>query len=227
MLLDGIYSAVVVRDILERGKRKEQRAVTDALLLRKIILFLADNIGNNTSAASIGRTLVSEGLLDDGRKAKPAVQTISAYIDALLESYIFYEVKRFDIKGKDYLRTLGKYYIVDPGLRTYLLGNRGGDVGHILENIVYFELLRRGYEVAIGKVGEKEIDFIATKMNEKRYIQVTDNMNAPETRARELAPLQAVQDNYEKIVIAMDCDLISDVYGIKIVKALDFLLNEG
>ena len=211
MLLDGIYSAVVVRDILERGKRKEQRAVTDALLLRKIILFLADNIGNNTSAASIGRTLVSEGLLDDGRKTKPAVQTISAYIDALLESY---------------MRTLGKYYIVDPGLRTYLLGNRGGDVGHILENIVYFELLRRGYEVAIGKVGEKEIDFIATKMNEKKYIQVTDNMNAPETRARELAPLQAVQDNYEKIVIAMDCDLISDVDGIKIVKALDFLLSE-
>lgn len=150
----------------------------------------------------------------------------AGYIDALLESYIFYEVKRFDIKGKDYLRTLGKYYIVDPGLRTYLLGNRGGDVGHILENIVYFELLRRGYEVAIGKVGEKEIDFIATKMNEKKYIQVTDNMNAPETRARELAPLQAVQDNYEKIVIAMDCDLISDVDGIKIVKALDFLLSE-
>ena len=107
MLLDGIYSAVVVRDILERGKRKEQRAVTDALLLRKIILFLADNIGNNTSAASIGRTLVNEGLLDNGRKSKPAVQTISAYINALLESYIFYEVKRFDIKGKDYLRTLG------------------------------------------------------------------------------------------------------------------------
>mgnify|MGYP002544606014 FL=1 len=155
------------------------------------------------------------------------VDACSAYIDALLESYIFYEVKRFDIKGKDYLRTLGKYYIVDPGLRTYLLGNRGGDVGHILENIVYFELLRCGYEVAIGKVGEKEIDFIATKMNEKKYIQVTDNMNAPETRARELAPLQAVQDNYEKIVIAMDCDLISDVDGIKIVKALDFLFNEG
>lgn len=225
MLLDGIYSAVVVRDILERGRRKEQRSITDALLLRKIILFLADNIGNNTSAASIGRTLVSEGLLEDGRKTKPAVQTISAYIDALLESYIFYEVKRFDIKGKDYLRTLGKYYIVDPGLRTYLLGNRGGDVGHILENIVYFELLRRGYEVAIGKVGEKEIDFIATKMDEKKYIQVTENMSAPETRARELAPLEAVRDNYEKIVITMDGGLISDVNGIKIVKALDFLLE--
>ena len=114
MLLDGIYSAVVVRDILERGRRKEQRAITDALLLRKIILFLSDNIGNNTSIRSIGNTLVTEGLLEEGnRKSKPAVQTISAYIDALLESYIFYEVKRFDIKGKDYLRTLGKYYIVD------------------------------------------------------------------------------------------------------------------
>lgn len=225
MLLDGIYSAVVVRDILERGRRKEQRAITDALLLRKIILFLADNIGNNTSSASIGRTLVSEGLLDDGRKAKPAVQTISAYIDALLESYVFYEVKRFDIKGKDYLRTLGKYYIVDTGLRTYLLGDRGGDTGHILENIVYFELLRRGYDVAIGKIDEKEIDFIATKTDEKKYIQVTESMNAPETRTRELAPLQAVRDNYEKLVIALDCDLMTDVDGIKIVKALDFLLE--
>lgn len=225
MLLDGIYSAVVVRDILERGRRKEQRAITDALLLRKIILFLADNIGNNTSSASIGRTLVSEGLLDDGRKAKPAVQTISAYIDALLESYVFYEVKRFDIKGKDYLRTLGKYYIVDTGLRTYLLGDRGGDTGHILENIVYFELLRRGYDVAIGKIDEKEIDFIATKTDEKKYIQVTESMNAPETRARELAPLQAIRDNYEKLVIALDCDLMTDVDGIKIVKALDFLLE--
>ena len=226
MLLDGIYSAVVVRDILERGHRKEQRAITDALLLRKIILFLADNIGNNTSSASIGRTLVSEGLLEDGRKAKPAVQTISAYINALLESYVFYEVKRFDIKGKDYLRTLGKYYIVDTGLRTYLLGDRGGDTGHILENIVYFELLRRGYEVAIGKIDDKEIDFIATKTDEKKYIQVTESMNAPETRTRELAPLQAVRDNYDKLVIAMDCDLVSDVDGIKVVKAMDFLLQD-
>ena len=164
--------------------------------------------------------------MDDGRKTKPAVQTISAYIDALLESYIFYEVKRFDIKGKDYLRTLGKYYIVDPGLRTYLLGNRGGDVGHILENIVYFELLRRGYEVAIGKVGEKEIDFIATKMNEKRYIQVTDNMNAPETRTRELAPLQSIRDNYEKIVLSLEPGLDASYDGIKSENLIDWLLDE-
>ncbi len=227
MLLDGIYSAVVVRDILERGLRKEQRAITDALLLRKIILFLADNVGNNTSASSIGRTLVAEGLLNEGsRKSNPAPQTISAYIDALLESYVFYEVKRFDIKGKDYLRTLAKYYIVDPGLRNYLLGNRGGDTGHILENVVYFELLRRGYEVAIGKIGDKEIDFIATKTGEKKYIQVTESMRAPETRERELAPLMAINDNYEKMVIAMERGLETDVEGIKIVRAIEFLLEK-
>ena len=227
MLLDGIYSAVVVRDILERGRRKEQRAITDALLLRKIILFLADNIGNNTSATSIGRTLVAEGLLEEGgRKNKPAVQTIFAYIDALLESYIFYEVKRFDIKGKDYLRTLGKYYIVDTGLRSYLLGNRGGDTGHILENVIYFELLRRGYEVAIGKIDEKEIDFVATRTNEKCYIQVTESMSAPETRARELSALQAVRDNYDKMVVTMDSGLVSDIDGIKVINALDFLLDK-
>ena len=225
MLLDGIYSAVVVRDILERGKRKEQRAVTDALLLRKIVLFLADNIGNNTSAASIGRTLVSEGLLDDGRKTKPAVQTISAYIDALLESYIFYEVKRFDIKGKDYLRTLGKYFIVDTGLSNNLQGDRGGDTGQLLENIIYLELFRRGYDVAIGKLDDKEIDFIATSNGPKRYIQVTETMSDSETRKRELAPLMAVQDNYEKVVISMDQPLDTDINGIKIVNALDFLLD--
>ena len=227
MLLDGIYSAVVVRDILERGRRKEQRAITDALLLRKIILFLSDNIGNNTSLRSIGNTLVTEGLMEEGnRKHKPAVQTISAYVDALLESYIFYEVKRFDIKGKDYLRTLGKYYIVDTGLRNYLLGDRGGDAGHLLENIVYLELLHRGYEVAIGKLDDKEIDFIATSSGPKKYIQVTETMTALETRARELEPLMAVQDNYEKIVITMDQPLDSDINGIKVVNALDFLLDD-
>lgn len=150
--LDGVYSAAVINDILEREKRKGQRNITDPVLSKKIILFLADNVGNNTSATSIGNTLVNEGLLENGtRKTKPAVQTIQAYIEALTEAYIFYEIKRFDIKDKEYLRTLGKYYIVDIGLRNYLLGYRDGDSGHILENIIYFELLRRGYDVAIGK----------------------------------------------------------------------------
>ena len=224
--LDGVYSAVVVRDILEREKRKGQRTITDSLLLRKLMMFLADNIGSTVSATSIGNTLVSEGLLEDGkRKAKPATHTIQAYIEALKESFIFYEIKRFDIKGREYLKTLGKYYIVDIGLRNYLLGYRDGDTGHILENIVFFELLRRGYDVAIGKLDNKEVDFIATKTDEKKYIQVTESMTAPETRERELAPLQKISDNYEKLVIAMDPGLTQDQDGIKIVSAIDFLLS--
>lgn len=225
--LDGVYSAAVINDILEREKRKGQRTITDAVLLRKIIMFLADNIGNNTSATSIGNTLVNEGLLEDGkRKTKPAVQTIQAYIKALTEAYFFYEIKRFDIKGKEYLRTLGKYYIVDIGLRNYLLGFREGDSGHILENIVFFELVRRGYDVAIGKIDNLEVDFIATKTDEKKYIQVTETMNAPETRERELAPLRKIRDSYEKIVIALECDLTQTQDGVKIILALDFLLGE-
>ena len=224
--LDGVYSAVVVRDILEREKRKGQRTITDSLLLRKLMMFLADNIGSTVSATSIGNTLVSEGLLEDGkRKAKPATHTIQAYIEALKESFIFYEIKRFDIKGREFLKTLGKYYIVDIGLRNYLLGYRDGDTGHILENIIYFELLRRGYDVAIGKLDNKEVDFIATKTDEKKYIQVTESMTAPETRERELAPLEKISDNYEKIVIAMDPGLLQDQGGIKIVSAIDFLLE--
>ena len=225
--LDGVYSAVVVRDILEREKRKGQRTITDSLLLRKLMMFLADNIGNSVSATSIGNTLVTEGLLEEGkRKAKPATHTIQAYIEALKESYIFYEIKRFDIKGKEYLKTLGKYYIVDIGLRNYLLGYRDGDTGHILENIIYFELLRRGYDVAIGKLDHKEVDFIATKTDEKKYIQVTEFMTSPETRERELSPLQKIPDNYEKIVIAMDAGLEQDQDGIRLVNAIDFLLEE-
>lgn len=224
--LDGVYSAVVVRDILEREKRKGQRTITDSLLLRKLMMFLADNIGNTVSATSIGNTLVSEGLLEAGkRKVRPATHTIQAYIEALKESFIFYEIKRFDIKGREYLKTLGKYYIVDIGLRHYLLGYRDGDTGHILENIIYFELLRRGYDVAIGKLDNKEVDFIATKTDEKKYIQVTESMTAPETRERELAPLEKISDNYEKIVIAMDPGLLQDQGGIKIVSAIDFLLE--
>ena len=225
--LDGVYSAAVVNDILEREKRKGRKNITDPILLRKIIMFLADNIGNNTSATSIGNTLVNEGLLiDRTRKTKPATQTILSYIDALTEAYIFYGIKRFDIKGKEYLRTLGKYYIVDIGLRNYLLGYRDGDSGHILENIIFFELLRRGYDVAIGKIDNQEVDYIATKADEKKYIQVTESMNAPETRERELAPLRKIRDNYEKVVIALECDIPQTQDGIKIIQATDFLLED-
>ena len=223
-LLDGIYSTVVVRDILERNRRRGQRQITDPNLLRKIIMFLADNIGNSTSITSISNTLVNENLLEENRKGNPSVHTIQAYVGALLESYVFYEIKRFDIKGKEYLRTLGKYYIVDIGLRNYLLGFCDIDTGHAIENIVYFELLRRGYDVAIGKVGDKEIDFIATNAEVKKYIQVTESMNEPITRERELASLRMIRDNYEKVVIAGSCDNPITQDGIKIEKLTDFLL---
>ena len=128
--VNGIYSAVIVRDILERKKHDNIRQINDAVLLRKIMMFLADNIGNNTSSNSIKNTLINEKLIDN----RPAVQTVSAYVNALTEAFVFYEIQRFDIKGREYLKTLGKYYIVDIGLRNYLLGNRGGDSGHIPEN---------------------------------------------------------------------------------------------
>lgn len=226
-LLDGIYSTVVVRDILERERRRGQRQITDAELLRKSIRFLADNIGSNISLNSISNTLVNEKLLEDrSRKGKPAVQTIQAYVGALLESFVFYEIKRFDIKGKDYLRTLGKYYIVDIGLRNYLLGYREMDTGHAIENIVYFELLRRGYDVAIGKIDNKEVDFIATKTGEKKYIQVTEEISSEAVRERELSPLRQIRDNYEKDVIVLNCSIPTDQEGIKIIRLLDFLLGE-
>ena len=226
ILLDGIYSTIVVRDIMEREKRRGRRQITDPVLLRKVILFLADNIGNNTSLNTISNTLVSEKMLDDrAKQGKPAVQTIAAYIGALLETYMFYEVKRFDVKGKAELKTLGKYYIVDIGLRNYLLGYRDMDMGHIIENIVFFELLRKGFDVAVGKVGDKEIDFIATRNDEKIYYQVTDDMTSETTRERELAPLQAVRDNYEKVIVAMSTNSTAPVDGIKIIRLIDFLLN--
>ena len=225
-LLEGIYSTVVVRDILEREKRRGQRQITDSALLRKIVLFLADNIGSSVSVSSIGNTLMNEGLLEDGkRRGTPSAHTVQAYIAALLESYFFYEIKRFDIKGKEYLRTLGKYYIVDIGLRNFLLGFRNRDSGHAIENVVYFELLRRGYDVAIGKIDNQEVDFIATTADEKLYIQVTESMQSEEVRKRELAPLQKIRDNYEKIVLSLEPGLDASYDGIKSLNLMDWLLD--
>ncbi|MGN1339228.1 MAG: ATP-binding protein [Oscillospiraceae bacterium] len=223
-ILDGIYSTVVTRDILEREKKRGQRQITDVELLRRIVRFLADNIGNNVSMTTIANTLFNEGLVESSRAAKPAVQTVQAYVGALLESFVFYETKRYDIKGRDYLRTLGKYYIVDIGLRNYLLGLRDSDTGHIIENVVYFELLRRGYDVAIGKIGDTEVDFIATTADEKIYYQVTQTMQDKSTRERELRPLKQIRDNYEKIVLTLDRNLITSYDGIKVVNLIDWLM---
>lgn len=226
VLLEGIYSTVIVRDILEREKRRGQKNITDPVLLKKIVLFLADNIGSNISVSSIGNILVNEGLLEDGkRKGTPSAHTVQAYINALLESYFFYEIKRFDIKRKAFLRTLGKYYIVDIGLRNYLLGFRDRDSGHALENIVYFELLRRGYDVSIGKVDQSEVDFIATKADDKLYVQVTESMTGEDVRKRELAPLQKINDNYEKIVLSMNPGMDSSYEGIKSINLIDWLIS--
>ena len=228
VLLDGIYSTVIVRDILEREKRRGQKRITDPVLLRKIVLFLADNIGSNISVSSIGNILVNEGLLEDGkRKGAPSAHTVQAYVNALLESYFYYDIKRFDIKGKEYLRTLGKYYIVDIGLRNYLLGFRNRDSGHAIENVVYFELLRRGYDVAIGKLDNTKVDFIATKIDEKLYVQVTESMVSEEVRRRELAPLQKINDNYEKIVLSLDTGLDASYDGIKSLNLINWLIKKA
>lgn len=226
-LLDGIYSTVVVRDILEREKRRDQKQISDPILLRKIILFLADNIGSNISISNIGNILVNEGLIEkSNNKNIPSTHTVQAYINALIESYFFYEIKRFDIKGKDYLRTLGKYYIVDSGLRNYLLGFRNRDSGHLIENIVFFELLRRGYDVSIGKIDNCEIDFIATSAFDKKYIQVSESMQSEDIRKRELAPLQKVRDNYEKIVLSLYSGFDTTYEGIKSINVIEWLLND-
>lgn len=225
-VLEGIYSTIVVRDILEREYRRGQKRITDADLLKKIIMFLADNIGNNVSLTSITNTLMNERLIEDSpKKGKPAVQTIQAYVSALLESYVFYEIRRFDIKGKEYLRTLGKYYISDLGLKNYLLGYRGADTGHAIENLVYFELKRRGYDVAVGKTGNREIDFIATKTREKKYIQVTERMEEEFTKESELNPLRSIRDNHEKIVIQRYGPSGETEDGIKIINLCDYLLS--
>ena len=227
VLLDGIYSTVIMRDILERENRRGQKRVTDPILLKKITMFLADNIGNNISISSIGNTLVNEGLLENkNRKGTPSAHTVQTYINALLESYFFYDIKRFDIKGKEFLRTLGKYYIVDIGLRNYLLGFRDRDSGHAIENVVYFELLRRGYDVSIGKIDNLEVDFIATKADDKLYVQVTESMTSEDVRKRELAPLQKINDNYEKIVLSLNTGMDSSYEGIKSINLLDWLISE-
>lgn len=227
VLLDGIYSTVVMRDILDRGNLRGQKQIKDPILLKKIVMFLADNIGSNISVSSIGNILTNEGLLENGKRhGTPSSHTVQAYVNALLEAYFFYDIKRFDIKGKEFLRTLGKYYIVDIGLRNYLLGFRNRDSGHVLENIVYFELLRRGYDVSIGKIDNLEVDFIAIKAANKIYVQVTESMESEDVRKRELAPLQKINDNYEKIILSLNPGLDSTYDGIKSINLIEWLITD-
>lgn len=217
--LEGIYATVVLHDILQRNNKAQQTT------LQKIMLFLCSNIGSITSPNSIGNVLSGEGDIQAGKNKYIAGKTVDAYLTMLRSAFVVYSVGRYDVKGKQLLKTLGKNYIVDMGFRNMLLGYRDADRGHILENIVFLELLRRDYRVYIGKVAETEIDFVAEKPNEKLYIQVTESMLSPETRKRELRPLRMIRDNYEKIVLSMDRSCINSYDGIKSLYLIDWLLS--
>ena len=218
--LEGIYSTVILRDILQRNSG------ADEATLQKIILFLCSNIGSIVSPNSIGNVLSNEGDIRTGKQRNVAGQTVAKYISMLCNAFVFFSVGRYDVKGKQLLKTLGKDYIIDMGFRNMLLGYRDADRGHIIENIVFLELLRRDYRVYIGKVGETEVDFVAEKPDDKLYIQVTESMQSPETRERELRPLRFISDNYEKIVLSMDRSFINSYDGIKVENLIDWLLSE-
>ena len=217
--LEGIYSTVILRDILQRNDQASQNT------LQKIMLFLCSNIGSITSPNNIGNILSNEGDIQNGKNKAIAGKTVEKYISMLCSAFVFYAAGRYDVKGKQLLKTLEKYYIIDMGFRNMLLGYRDADRGRILENIVFLELIRRDYRVYIGKIGETEIDFVAEKPNEKIYIQVTESMQSPETRERELKPLQMIPDNYEKIVLSMDRSYINSYDGIKSLYLIDWLLE--
>lgn len=210
--LGGIYSTVVLKDIIAR------KNINDVFMLESIIRFMFDNIGNLCSIKKIADTMTS-----DGRKITSP--TVENYISALVDSYILYKVRRYDIKGKQYLKTGEKYYVVDIGLRYYLLGTKKVDMGHILENIIYLELLRRGYEIYIGKVGSTEVDFIAINDEGIEYYQVALTVHDEKTLERELYPLNSISDHNPKYLLTLDNDPITSHNGIKQINAIDWLLK--
>lgn len=211
--LQGIYSTIMLKDIISRKK------VLDVMMLESVIRFIFDNIGNLMSTKKISDTMNS-----DGRKVD--VKTVEKYISALMESFIVYQAKRFDIKGKNYLKTLDKYYVVDIGLRYMLLGTKNADIGHILENVIYLELIRRGYKVYVGKVESEEVDFVAINSKGTIYYQVSASVRDDATLTRELRPLQKITDHYPKYILTLDEDPEADYDGIRRINAIDFLLSE-
>ena len=218
--LEGIYNTVIVRDIEDRQARREadsaKRKVTDIALLKSIARFLAGSVGSPISIKS-----VSDYLISGGRKVSP--NTVDDYMESLRESFVFYPVERFDIVGKQLLRANKKWYIVDLGLRNHILPRSNYDLGFSIENIVYFELLGRGYQVNIGKYGAAEVDFVARKRDEIAYYQVTASMTAPETFEREMRPLRSIRDNYEKTVLTLDRFSTGNYDGIRVINLVDWL----
>ena len=221
--LEGIYNTVIVKDIEDRQARKEsdsdKRKINDILLLKRIAKYLASIVGNPVSIRSI-----TDYFISNGRKISP--NTVSDYVEALTESFIFYPAERFDIIGKQLLKANRKMYIVDLGLRNHILPRRQYDLGFSLENIVYFELLRRGYRVMIGKIGSTEVDFVAEKQGSYTYFQVTADMTAQETFEREMKPLRRIRDNYEKIVLTGDRLTLGNYDGIQVKYLPDWLLEK-
>ena len=212
--LNDIYNTIVKKDIIERN------GIKDIALLENIIKYIASNIGNQISANKISDYLNSNKIMD-----KTNHQTIDNYLKMLENAFIVYKADRSDIKNKSILKTLGKYYITDLGIRNIILGFRNIDEGHLLENIVYLELLRRGYKVNIGKTLDYEVDFVAENVNEIKYYQVSQSIKDDKVRERELRSLESITDNYEKIILTMDKTINKDYNGIKVINIIDFLLN--
>ncbi len=212
--LEGIYTSIVLKDIVARHR------ISDAGMLDSVIRFMFDNIGNMCSATNIANTMTSNG-------RKISAPTVENYLSALVNSFVLYKVSRYDVKGKQHLATGSKYYLSDIGLRYYLLGSRRVDLGHILENVIYLELLRRGYEIHIGKVGSAEVDFIAIGDEGEEYYQAAYTVNDADgkTLARELAPLEAIKDHNPKYLITMDFVPLTSHNGIKQINALEWLLH--
>lgn len=210
--LEGIYNSIVVKDIVNRKK------ITDTFMLKSVLQFVFDNIGSPLSSKKIADTMTSAGRRIDTR-------TVEKYLEAFCESYIIYQAKRYNIKGKQHLKTLEKYYIVDIGMRYMLLGARQADAGHILENVVYLELLRRGYEVFVGKIDSFEVDFVAQDHKGIIYYQVALTTHGESTLQRELRPLQAIKDHYPKIILTMDEEPEEQYDGIRRINARDWLLG--
>ena len=210
--LEGLYNTIVVKDIVNRKK------ITDTMMLKSLLRFVVDNIGNPLSSKKIADTMTSAGRKID-------VKTVEKYLEALTESYILYQAKRYNIKGKQYLKTLEKYYVVDVGLRFMLLGSKQMDAGHILENVVYLELLRRGYDVYVGKINEFEVDFVAQNSRGTSYFQVALTVRDEKTLQRELRPLQSIRDHYPKMILTLDEDPETQYDGIRRVNARDWLLG--
>ena len=210
--LEGIYNTIVVKDIANRHK------ISDTMMLESVARFVFDNIGNPLSTKKIADTMTSDGRKTDAR-------TVEKYLSALMESYIVYQARRYNVRGKQYLKTLEKYYVADIGLRYLLLGTSSTDVGHILENVVYLELLRRGYEVYVGKIDDLEVDFVCMNARGRSYYQVAATVREKKTLRRELLSLEKIADHYPKVILTLDEDPEADYNGIRRINALDWMMG--